>query len=675
MKSRILLMIIFMALMIKVSAQPLHWKESLSAITMAPSTIDKEAVLKTEGASSMKYTFTDNGTPFFICDTFNVAANTTWNAQMDFYDNDPAATIYMRVYFFTSAGVYISRFTSTGTIDGASWQTITGTGTVPATAAKAYVLVRSVAAVPASFVSATVYVDNCKYTDNASSTNLIKNPGFEDWLAPSGFLSYKFEGLNPIVTGIIDKTAHTVSLTVPYVINLTGLVATFTLTDGTTAKVGATDQVSATTPNNFTSPVTYTLTKGAVNQDWIVTVTKTAPTTGKDIATFKFEGLNPVVNGIVTPGDHTVKLEVPAGTDVSTLIPTITLSPNATSSPLSGVANNFTAPATYTVTAQDGSTQDWVVTVTFAVVGQTTLFFEDFENKQLIPNTFTLINKDQFPMASGEERWAGDSCWLISTTGRPELAGTQVAMASSYVTMGLTDKVERWMILPSITLGDNSILSWQAMSTTTSGNYPDDYIVYIAPAVDATTPTVAYFQSEGNELIKVAPENWSAAVGRPGEGLANRSINLKQAITPSAAEGWFNKKVWIAFVLSTDLYTNPTTGIPNGTSGGSALAIDNIKVVNSPLTGFNEYKKNTLSVSIFPNPTTGAFKIAVEAESFGIADIKVLDLSGRIVFTNAATVNVGKNQIDVNLSNLHQGIYLINTTVNGKVNVSKLNVR
>jgi len=656
------------------------WRESLYNAAKT-SVITHEKDKKTEGYTSLKYTFTDDGTPFFISDTFNVTGSSTYNYSIDYLDNDPAGVITARVYYFTAPNTaYLTRSSiSASTVDSPNWQTITVTGTTPATATLAYVIIRMEDVAASWTGSATFYADNAKYTEGTSTTNLIPNPGFEEWIAPTGapeFLTYKFEGLTPMVVGAIDKVAHTVSIEVPYPTDVTALVSTFTLPDGVTAKVGATDQVSGTTPNNFTSPVTYTLTKGATTQDWIVTVTKPAPTTGKDIVTFKFSGLNPEVIGIVTPSSKTVSLEVPAGTNVTALVPTITLSPNATVSPLSGAAQNFTSPVTYTVTAQDASTQAWVVTVTLAAAGQTTLFLENFEDvPRVIKPTFKLINNDNFPMAAGEERWGGDSCWVVSTTLRPELAGTHVAMASSYVTMALTDKVDRWIILPSITLGENSTLSWQAMSTTTSGNYPDDYIVYIAPSVTGTTPTVSYFEAEGNELIKVAPENWSASVGRPGAGLANRSINLKNKVTPSAPNGWFSRNVWIAFVLSTDLYTNPTTGVPNATSGGSALAIDNIKVVNDLTTGIGENRRDNFAVSVYPNPTTGKAKIMFQLDRSSVAEIIVTDIIGKVILANSKSVNVGQNQFEIDLSGLSKGIYLVKTTANGRTNVSKLIVK
>ncbi|MFA5080666.1 MAG: hypothetical protein WC472_03540, partial [Candidatus Paceibacterota bacterium] len=62
--------------------------------------------------------------------------------------------------------------------------------------------------------------------------------------------------------------------------------------------------------------------------------------------------------------NHTIAVTVPYGTTVTSLTPTITISADATISPLSGVAQNFTSPVTYRVTAQGGAFQDYTVTVT-----------------------------------------------------------------------------------------------------------------------------------------------------------------------------------------------------------------------------------------------------------------------------------------------------------------------
>ncbi|NAS11526.1 T9SS type A sorting domain-containing protein [Poritiphilus flavus] len=64
---------------------------------------------------------------------------------------------------------------------------------------------------------------------------------------------------------------------------------------------------------------------------------------------------------------HTVDVEVTAGSGLTALTPTITISADATISPLSGTTQDFSAPFDYTVTAEDGTPQVWTVTVTEAL--------------------------------------------------------------------------------------------------------------------------------------------------------------------------------------------------------------------------------------------------------------------------------------------------------------------
>ena len=91
--------------------------------------------------------------------------------------------------------------------------------------------------------------------------------------------SYKFEAakntaLTSDVIGIVDSGTHTIALTVPYGTDLTALVATFELSASAAAKIGSNAQVSGTTANNFTNPITYTVkAENGSARDWVVTVT------------------------------------------------------------------------------------------------------------------------------------------------------------------------------------------------------------------------------------------------------------------------------------------------------------------------------------------------------------------------------------------------------------------
>jgi sugar lactone lactonase YvrE len=81
----------------------------------------------------------------------------------------------------------------------------------------------------------------------------------------------------------------------------------------------------------------------------------------KAVTSFALNGLSPAVVGVIDGVNIT--LTVPLNTNVSALVPTIAVSPKATVSPATGLPQNFTNPVTYTVTAEDATTQMYTVSV------------------------------------------------------------------------------------------------------------------------------------------------------------------------------------------------------------------------------------------------------------------------------------------------------------------------
>jgi len=101
---------------------------------------------------------------------------------------------------------------------------------------------------------------------------------------------------------------------------------------------------------------------------------------GGPIATlldFEFPGMpEAVISG------NSIRVQVPLATDLTKLAPTYnTGSPSVTGQPAFGTPNNFTKPRTYTITAADGSTRNYTVTVapTLGSVGVANPSFERFD--------------------------------------------------------------------------------------------------------------------------------------------------------------------------------------------------------------------------------------------------------------------------------------------------------
>jgi len=153
---------------------------------------------------------------------------------------------------------------------------------------------------------------------------------------------------------IVDDVEHTVVISVPYGTSLTSVVPTI---DHNGASISPASGVA----QNFTSSVEYTVTAtDASTQAWTVSVTVLA-NTAKEITAFSLNDL--AEDGIIDEAGHTIAINVSYGTNVVDLVPTITITGNSVS-PASGIAQDFTNPVTYTVTAENDSTQAYAVTVT-----------------------------------------------------------------------------------------------------------------------------------------------------------------------------------------------------------------------------------------------------------------------------------------------------------------------
>ncbi len=185
------------------------------------------------------------------------------------------------------------------------------------------------------------------------------------------FLAYSFT--EQTGAAVIDAGNHTIQIEVANGTIVTNLVATFTLSTGASATVNSNVQVSGTTPNDFTSPVTYSVTAedGSTNQPWEVTVTIAPfiPNTETDITAFSFTEQTGLA--IINSAGKTIAIEVAAGTSLSALVATFTLSDGATTSinsvaQTSGVTpNDFSSSVIYKILAEDNSTfTNWTVNVT-----------------------------------------------------------------------------------------------------------------------------------------------------------------------------------------------------------------------------------------------------------------------------------------------------------------------
>ena len=138
------------------------------------------------------------------------------------------------------------------------------------------------------------------------------------------------------------------------------------------------------TAQNFTGPVTYTLTSGGFQTAYTVTVKNSrAQITG-------FSFTTPPATGVINESAKTIDVAVPYHTNIAALTPAISLSPRAAVSPASGTAGNFTNPVLYTVSAENGNTVTYTVTVTRPGQGGVTLIYPEDAAAGAFPDNISL---------------------------------------------------------------------------------------------------------------------------------------------------------------------------------------------------------------------------------------------------------------------------------------------
>ncbi len=140
--------------------------------------------------------------------------------------------------------------------------------------------------IPSNLINLELLGGNQFHEFNFSNTNLCE-PTDQAWLdwkqgrnivssgitcSPIDLYSFTIDGFDQ--QPIFDNANHTISLNLPDE-DLTGLVAIFEVVDGATVTIAGTPQVSGTTANDFTNPVTYTITSQDEQESttWEVAIT------------------------------------------------------------------------------------------------------------------------------------------------------------------------------------------------------------------------------------------------------------------------------------------------------------------------------------------------------------------------------------------------------------------
>lgn len=149
--------------------------------------------------------------------------------------------------------------------------------------------------------------------------------------------------------GVID--GDNIAITIPYAMDLAAVEPEIAISEFASLTAPAALQEGENT---------YTVTSEDGNvRTYTVTITRTAVARGRQILSFTYGA----AAGVIDQVNGTITMELPAGTG-TTFAPTIRVSDFATVTPASGETQDFSKPVIYKVTAQNGSTNTYTVTVT-----------------------------------------------------------------------------------------------------------------------------------------------------------------------------------------------------------------------------------------------------------------------------------------------------------------------
>jgi hypothetical protein len=198
--------------------------------------------------------------------------------------------------------------------------------------------------------------------------------------------SFTITNISPNIVAVVDTVAHTVQLTFPIGTDVTNLTPTIITSPKSSITPGT------NVPQDFSKSLNYVVTaEDGTTQSYTVktTVLKSA---AKRIVSFSFAGLSPVVNAVIDSVKHTISATVPINTEITQLVPTISISEKATITPNSLIKQDFSKPVNYIITAEDGTSETYVATVSIPKSNERKI--TSFQFDQPIRTLYSRISED-----------------------------------------------------------------------------------------------------------------------------------------------------------------------------------------------------------------------------------------------------------------------------------------
>jgi len=361
--------------------------------------------------------------------------------------------------------------------------------------------------------------------------------------------------------------------------------------------------------------------------------------------------------------NNTVDIDVVYGTNLANLVATFSISSQASITinsvdQVSGVTvNNFTNPVIYTVTAEDESTQDWIITVSEAGI----LIISDFPYSE------------NFESGNGGWRTGGtNSSW---EHGIPS-AGQTINSAAS--------ETNAWV-------------------TNLTGDYNPDEVSYVtSPQFDLSSlnfPKIEFsiwWYSEGfydgaNLQYKQGTDPWKTLrTNEDDNSWYNSSyiysIEKGFGFDLNSSAGWSGDNEWgygsngwvtvshaLTGIINQPIVTFRIAFASNSGYENDGIAFDDIYISDDP-TGIDPVETGLSDIQIYPNPNEGKFRLVYNGERDIDLKLQLINLQGQVILSEQIEAGHRFSK-EFELDYLSAGIYYFRLMNREGVVVKKMVVR
>lgn len=119
-------------------------------------------------------------------------------------------------------------------------------------------------------------------------------------------------------------------------------------------------------------------------------------------------------------------------------------------------------------------------------------------------------------------------------------------------------------------------------------------------------------------------------------------------------------------------------GATNWTAGWSSFTCDTNSYTDgigpSITDGLNDVNNKFSVMEVYPNPAQNNVTVAFNFNSNEQVSITVSDLSGKVLLSETKYMNIGRNEISLNTSNIASGFYILKVGAGNSFSTKKLNV-